>query len=236
MSGKEETKFNIDPQEMLTAGVHFGHRVSASHPKMKPFLFGARNTVQIIDLEKSAEKLQQALEFIQNLVKEGGILLFIGTKFQAKAIVQETAKACGLPYVSNRWLGGTFTNFETIRKRVNYLKGLEKQKAEGELEKYTKKERLRIEREMAALEARLGGVKDMEKLPEAIFVCDMKKDFTAVREAKAKGVKVVGLTDTNINPALADYPIPANDDAISSIRYILGKVQEAILKTKEKSA
>jgi len=230
--GSHET--NIDPQEMLNAGLHFGHRVSSSHPKMKPYLFGVRNTVQIIDLEKSAEKLREALAFIKTLVEQDGVLLLVGTKVQTKKIIKETAQACQLPFVSERWLGGTFTNFETIKKRVTHLKTLEKQKAEGDLEKYTKKERLKIAKEMADLELRLGGIKDLEKLPEAIFVADMKKDGLAVKEARAKGVKVVAISDTNTDPSLVDYPIPANDDATASVKYILDKVKETVLSVKTK--
>ncbi len=232
---KQDSKINISPEEMLEAGCHFGHRVSASHPKMKPYVFGVRNNVQIIDLEKAAQKLAEALEFIQELIKNGKVLMLVGTKIQIKDLVAQTARDCNLPWASERWLGGTFTNFETIKKRVDYLKDLETKKANGDLEKYTKKERIKIDREMAGLELRLGGIKNMEKLPDAIFVCDMKKDNLAIREAKKKGVKVVGISDTNINPDLADYAIPANDDAISSVKYILDKVKEAILMAKPKS-
>ncbi len=229
---KSEAQINIDPKEMLETGMHFGHRTSVSHPKMKPFVFGTRNGIQIIDLEKTAEKLNQAIGFVQELVKNGGKILFVGTKIQMKKIVEETAKGCNSSYVSERWLGGTFTNFETIKKRVFYLKSLQKQKQEGLLEKYTKKERAKIEREMAGLEKRLGGIADMEKIPEAIFVCDMKKDLLAIKEARKKKVKIIGIADVNIDPGLADYAIPANDDAVKSVKYILDKIKEAILQTK----
>lgn len=229
---KSEPQINIDLKEMLETGMHFGHRTSVSHPKMKPFVFGTRNGVQIIDLEKTAEKLKEAIGFIQELVKNEGEILFVGTKIQMKKIVEETAKNCNLPYVAERWLGGTFTNFETIKKRVSYLKSLQKQKQEGLLEKYTKKERAEIEKEMAGLEKRLGGIADMEKIPEAIFVCDMKKDLLAIKEAKKKKVKIIGIADVNIDPGLADYAIPANDDAVKSVKYILDKVKEAILQAK----
>lgn len=229
---KQELKIEIDPKEMLEAGTHFGHRISASHPKMVPFVFGTRNNVYLIDPEKSAEKLKEALQYIQGLVAENKTLLLVGTKIQIKKLVKETAEACLIPYVCERWLGGTFTNFEVIKKRIDYFKDLKKQKAAGELEKYTKKERLKIDRKILGLEERLGGIENMEKLPEAIFVCDMKKDNIAIREAKQKKIKVIGLADTNIDPSLADYPIPANDDAISSVRYILDKVKETILRNK----
>jgi len=226
------TSYGVDPEEMLKAGVHFGHQSSTSHPKMKPFIFGSRSNVQIIDLEKTTEKLKEALSFIEGLVKEGKIILLIGTKIQFKKIVAGIAIECNLPYVAERWLGGTFTNFEVIKKRVTYMKDLQRKKAEGDLEKYTKKEKAKIEKEIKALEGRLGGIKDLEKLPEAIFVCDMKKDLAAIKEARIKGVKVIGISDTDIDPGLADYPIPANDNAASSIKYILEKAKETILKAK----
>jgi len=234
---KKETKkedFKLDTEEMAQAGVHFGHRTSGVHPKMKPYLFGVRNTVHIIDLEKTAEKFKEALTFLQQLISEDKILLLVGTKIQAKDLVKSIAKECGLPYVSERWLGGTFTNFETIKKRIDYFKDLERKKAEGELEKYTKKERADIDKELMDLELKVGGIKNLTKLPEAIFVLDMKKDTLAIKEAKRKGVKVIAIADTNTDPGLADYPIPANDDAISSLKYILEKVKETIIGVKTK--
>jgi len=224
----KEVDFKLDTEEMAQAGVHFGHRTSRVHPKMKPYLYGVRNTVHIIDLEKTKEKFEEALKFIQELISENKILLLVGTKIQVKDLVKEIAKDCGLPYVNERWLGGTFTNFETLKKRIEYFKDLEKKKAEGELEKYTKKERAKIDQELRDLERKFGGIRDLEKLPDAIFVIDMKKDDLAVKEAKMKGVKVIGISDTNVDPTLADYPIPANDDAISSVKYILEKVKEVI--------
>lgn len=228
---KAKTKkadFKIDPEEMAKAGVHFGHRTSRVHPKMKPYLYGVRNTVHIIDLEKTAEKLKEALKFIQELIAENKILLLVGTKIQVKDLVKEIAKDCNLPYVNERWLGGTFTNFEVIKKRIEYFKDLEKKKKEGELEKYTKKERAKIDQELRDLEIKFEGIKNLERLPDAIFVLDMKKDDLAVKEARMKGIKVIGIADTNVDPTLADYPIPANDDAISSVKYILEKVKEVI--------
>ncbi len=224
--------FNINIEEMTQAGLPFGHRISRIHPKMMPFLCGARNTVHIIDMEKTKKELEKALEFIQELISEDKIILFIGTKIQAKDLVKEFAKDNSLPYVIERWLGGTFTNFEIIKNRVEYFKDLERKKSEGELEKYTKKEKAKIDQELQGLEMKFGGIKEMSKLPDAIFVLDMKKDDLAVKEAKMKGIKVIGISDTNVDPTLADYPIPANDDAISSLKYILGKVKEAIAKAK----
>ena len=235
---KEKTKkvdFKLDTEEMAQAGVHFGHRTSRVHPKMQPYLYGVRNTVHIIDLEKTKEKFEEALKFIQELISENKILLLVGTKIQVKDLVKEIAKDCSLPYVNERWLGGTFTNFEIIKKRIEYFKDLEKKKAAGELEKYTKKERAKIDQELRDLEIKFGGIKNLEKLPDAIFVLDMKKDEAAVKEARMKGVKVIGISDTNVDPTLADYPIPANDDAISSVKYILEKVKEVIKSCRKRS-
>lgn len=231
---KLRPSFNIDPEEMARAGLHFGHRTSRVHPKMKPYLYGVRNTVHIIDLEKTKEKFGEALKFIQKIISEGKTLLFVGTKIQVKDLVKEAAIDCGLPYVAERWLGGTFTNFEVIKKRIEYFKGLEKKKTEGGLEKYTKKERTKIDEALRDFELKFGGIKDLTQLPDAIFVLDMKKDHLSVKEARMKGVKVIGISDTNTDPTLADYPIPANDDAISSVKYILEKAKEVIIKSKTK--
>jgi len=232
---KEKDKFNIDPEEMTRVGVHFGHRTSRINPKMNPYLFGVRNTVHIIDLEKTKEKLIEALEFIQKLTSESKTLLLVGTKIQIKDLVKSTAEACGLSYVNERWLGGTFTNLSAILKRVEYYKELESKKTKGELEKYTKKEKAQFDQELKRLEVKFKGVKDLNRLPDAIFVCDMLKDKLAVKEAREKGIKIIGICDTNVDPTLVDYPIPASDDAISSVKYILDKVREAILKAKPKN-
>jgi len=231
----QEKDFKLDASEMAQAGLHFGHRTSRIHPKMEPYLFGVRNTVHIIDLTKTVEKLEEALKFIQKIIAEGKNLLFIGTKIQAKDLVKDTAKDCGLPHVTERWLGGTFTNFENIKRRVEYLKELEKRKAAGELEKYTKKEQIKINKELQNLEIKFGGIRDLDQLPAAIFVIDMKKDLLAVKEAKAKGITIIGISDTNVDPTLADFPIPANDDARPAIKYILDKVKEVVLNEKSKT-
>jgi small subunit ribosomal protein S2 len=232
----KESDFGINLEEMAKTGLHFGHRTSKCHPKMKPYLAGVKNTIHIIDLEKTAQKLKEALNFVQEIILQNKILLLVGTKIQVKGLVKEIATDLGLPYVNERWLGGTFTNFEVIKKRIVYFKDLEKKRAEGGFEKYTKKERLDIDQKLKNLEIKLGGIKNMERLPDAIFVLDIKKDETAIREAKKKGIPVIGIAHTNTDPTLADYPIPANDDAISSVKYILDKVKEAILKAKPKIA
>jgi len=231
----KEVDFNIDTEEMAKAGLHFGHKTSKTNPKMKPYLYGVRNTIHIIDLEKTKEKLVQSLGFIKNLISENKILLVVGTKIQVKDLVKNFATECSLPYINERWLGGTFTNFGIIKKRIDYFKDLEKKKAEGELEKYTKKERAKIDKILKDSEKKFGGIKDLEKLPDAIFVLDMKKDALAVKEARMKGIKVIGIANTNIDPTLADYPIPANDNAISSVKYILDKAKEVILSAKLKA-
>jgi len=232
---KIDFDIDIDTEEMAKAGLHFGHKSSKFHPKMEPYLYGLRNRVHIIDLEKTKEKFKEALEFIQELIKENKVLLVVGTKIQAKDLVKDFAIECGLPYVSERWLGGTFTNFEVIRKRIGHFKDLEEKKAKGELDKYTKKERAEIDQELKEFERKFGGIKNLERLPDAVFVLSMKKDALAVKETREKNIKVIGISDTDTDPTLADYPIPANDDALGSVKYILEKVKEVILKAKEKA-
>ena len=235
-AGQAKTNdFKLNPDEMLQAGLHFGHKTSKIHPKMMPYISGVKNTVHIIDTEKTIEKFKEALKFIQDLISQGGRIVFVGTKIQARELTKNTAIECGEYYVVNRGLGGTFTNFEVMKKRIGYFKELEKKKAEGGLEKYTKKEKAKIDEALRDFEIKFGGVKEMEKLPEAIFVVDIKKDALAVKEARQKGVRIIGISDTNCDPALVDYPIPANDDAVSSIKYILEKVKETILSQKSKT-
>jgi len=236
---KKETKedFNIDLKEMAEAGLQFGHRISNIHPKMNPYISGVRNTINIIDLEKSAKEFKKTLKFIQKLISENKVILLVGTKIQTKGLVKITAEECNLPYVNERWLGGTLTNFATIKKRIEYFKDLENKKEKGELEKYTKKEKGKIDKALKDFEVKFGGIKNLEELPDAVFVLDMRKDNLAIREARRKKIPVIGVADTNINPEMADYLIPANDDAISSVKYILEKVAEVIksAKLKEKS-
>ena len=232
---EKKADFKIDLEEMAQAGLHFGHKASKIHPKMMPYLAGVRNTIHIIDLEKTKEKLEEVLKFIEELVLNNKTLLIVGTKVQFKELVKSLAQELSLPYVTERWLGGTFTNFETIKKRIEYFKELERKKKEGELEKYTKREQIKIDQELRDLEIKFGGIKNLEKLPDAILVLDMKKDDIAVKEATMKGIKIIAISHTNTDPSLADYPIPANDDAISSIKYILDKVKEVISDVKLKA-
>lgn len=225
--------FDLDIEEMQKAGVQTGHRVSKLHPRMKPFLVGSKNGVHTIDLNITAEKFSEALKFIQGLILEGKNILLVGTKVPIRGIVKESAEACGLPYVNERWLGGTFTNFETILKRVSRFKELVKQKEIGGLEKYTKKEKMKIEKEIEALSTKFGGIKDMSKLPEAVVILDMRKDGFAAKEAKKKGIKTVAVCDTNIDPTLVDYAIPANDDSMSATKYIIQQIAKAVSSAKE---
>lgn len=222
----EEVKLNME--EMLSSGLGVGHTVSRLHPKMKMYVSGIKNNANIIDLEKTSKEFTKALKFISNLVADNKKIIFVGTKIQMKELVKTAAEDCNIPYVTERWLGGIFTNFETISKRVDYFKEMEKKKATGEFNKYTKKERLQFDKELEKLRIKFEGIKNMLKLPEAVFIADLKKDITCAKEAKRKGIFIVAIADTNIDPGLADYPIPANDDAISSVKYILEKVTETI--------
>jgi len=212
------------PEEMLKAGVHFGHRTSKWHPKMKPYIFTVRNNVHIIDLEKTAEKLEEALGFLQEIKQKKGVVLFVGTRVNAKKITEEAAQECKMPYVNQRWLGGTLTNFKIISKRLEYFRDLEKKKKTGELKKYTKKEQHEFEIELRKLNERFGGIKEMTKYPDALFVLDIQEDGLAVKEAKMKGIPVVALCDTNTDPSSVDYPIPSNDDASSALKLMVGAV------------
>lgn len=224
-----ETKTKLNVEEMAKAGLNFGHNVSRLHPKMKGYVTGIKNNVYLINLEETVKELERALYFISKLVSDHGTILFVGTKVQARELVKETAKTCSMPYVTERWLGGTFTNFGTIVSRVDHFKDLESKKAQGFFEKRTKKEKIKIDKEIESLRNKFEGIKNMAKLPEAVLIMDLKKDLTCVKEAQKKGIKVIGVVDTNVDPTLADYPIPANDDAISSIKYVLEKIQETIL-------
>lgn len=233
---REEKKPEIKlptAQSLLEAGVHFGHKTSRWNPKMKSYIFGVKNKVHIIDLEKSLANLKEALEFIVNLIKSGGTILFIGTKPAVKKIIEEAAKSCRMPYVTERWLGGTLTNFKTIAKRLDYFKDLENKMKGGELQKYTKKEQLGFQRKLENLKKNFEGIKDLTKLPEAIFVVDLKENRLPVREAKKTGIPVIGICDTNSDPTLIDWPIPGNDDAPSAVKIIAEKIAEAINQVKK---
>lgn len=221
------------PLEMLKAGVHFGHQTFKRHPKMKPYIFTKRNGVSIIDLEQTRAKLEEALEFAHQITINGGVILFLGTKKQARDAVKKAATASESPFITTRWIGGTFTNYENISKLFARLKELERGFESGEWKKYTKKEQVTMDKEMQKLQSFVGGIKDMNKLPKAVFVVDIKKEQTAVAEANKRGIPVIALVDTNVNPELVQYPIPANDDAVKSIEMIAMQLADTISLAKK---
>lgn len=215
-------------EEMIKAGVHFGHSKSRKNPKMNPYIYAIRNDVCIIDVGLTLEKLKEAIEFIKETAKKGEIILFVGVQPQEKKVIKETAEECKMPYVVERWLGGILTNFKAIRKRVEYLLDLERKKKAGELEKYTKKEQMLFDEEIEKMNRNFGGIKTLEKLPDAILILNLKKNSTPVREARRKKIPIIGLADTDTDPTLADYPIPSNDETVSVLRFMLEQIKEAI--------
>ncbi|HEY6100123.1 MAG TPA: 30S ribosomal protein S2, partial [Anaeromyxobacter sp.] len=220
----------ITMKQLLEAGVHFGHQTKRWNPKMKPFIFGARNGIYIIDLQKTVGLARQALRFVSDAVAKGGSVLFVGTKKQAQDAIREEAARSTMFFVTNRWLGGTLTNFKTVKQGIDRLKLIEKMAADGTYERLPKKEVASLEREREKLEKNLGGIKEMSRLPAAIFVIDTKKEHIAVHEANRLGIPVVAVVDTNCDPEGIDYVIPGNDDAIRSIRLFTGKIAEACLE------
>lgn len=221
---------NVTMKELLEAGVHFGHQTRRWNPKMKPYIFGARNGIHIIDLQKTVRLFKVAYQFIVRIVTEGYSVVFVGTKKQAHESIVEEAERCGMFYVVNRWLGGTLTNLSTIRKSVARLKDLDAVKRDGTISRYTKKEALKMEKEFLKLERNLGGIKDMDELPGAIFVVDPKKERIAVKEARKLGIPVVAIADSNCDPDEIDFIIPGNDDAIRAIRLICSKIADACIE------
>ena len=215
-------------EDMLGAGVHFGHKTSKWNPKMEQYIFTVRNNVHIIDLEKTLKKLKKALEFIQKIKKEKGIIIFVGAKIAVKEITKQSAEECKMPFVTERWIGGTLTNFKVISKRLKYYRDLEKDQETGELKKYTKKEQHDFGVKLQRLNQQFGGIKNLIKLPDALLVIDTNKENLAVKEARMKGIPIIGLCDTNADPTLIDYPIPVNDDAISSLKLILGVIVKVL--------
>jgi small subunit ribosomal protein S2 len=226
----------ITLMEMLKAGVHFGHKTSLWNPKMAPYIYTQRNNIHILDLEKTKNKLQEALNYAKDLASKGGTILFVGTKRQAKEEVRKAAESCGMPYVVTRWLGGTFTNFRTIQKTIKKMERYEKMVADNEISKYTKKEQLMIKREIEKMKTFFSGIKDMKKLPDAIYVLDVKYDHIPVEEARQSKVKIIGLVDTNADPTKVNYIIPSNDDAVKVIAYMAHVVADAIKEGKGKFA
>lgn len=224
---KSVAGYKVNLKDLLEAGCHFGHQARRWNPKMDEYIFVKREGVHIFDLEITAKKLEEAMNFVRDLVKEGKEIVLVGTKRQASSILKEEAEKCGAPYVSNRWLGGTITNWDEIEKRIKLLKDLVEKKEKGEFKKYTKKENVLIDRDIARLTRFLGGLKNLKKIPEAVFVIDVSKEHAVVKEAKIKEVSVVGVVDTNSDPDNVDYIIPVNDDAVSSLKLVISKITQA---------
>ncbi len=220
----------ITMKQLLEAGVHFGHQTKRWNPKMKPYIFGARNGIYIIDLQKTVQMARAAFRFVADVTARGGSVLFVGTKKQAQDVVQEEARRANQFFVTNRWLGGTLTNFKTIKQGIDRLKALEKMAEDGTFERLPKKEVAALERERVKLEKNLGGIKDMTRLPGCVFVIDPKKEYIAVHEASRLGIPVIGLVDTNCDPDGIDFVIPGNDDAIRSIKLFTSKIAEACIE------
>jgi small subunit ribosomal protein S2 len=220
----------ISMKQLLEAGVHFGHQTRRWNPKMQPFIFMDRNGIHIIDLQQTVTRLNEAYKFVEQLASEGGTILFVGTKKQAQEAVAEEAKRCGMFYVNQRWLGGMLTNFQTIQSRIRYLRELEARRERGDFERLPKKEVQRLQDDMNRLERTLGGIKDMRRLPNAIFIVDTRKERTAVLEARRLEIPVIALADTNCDPDEMDYPIPANDDAIRAVRLLCSKIADAVIE------
>ena len=220
-------------KQLLEAGVHFGHQTRRWDPRMAPYIFTARNGIYIIDLQKTAKKIDEAYAVLKSIVDEGKTVIFVGTKKQAQECVREEAERCGMYYVNNRWLGGMLTNFETIRSRVNRLKELETMAEDGTFDVLPKKEVIELRKETDKLEKNLGGIRDMTELPGAMFVVDPKKERIAILEARKLGIPVIGLVDTNCNPEDVDYVIPGNDDAIRAIKLIIEAMSNAVIESKQ---
>lgn len=220
----------INMKELLEAGVHFGHQTRRWNPKMKPYIFGARNGIHIIDLQKTVRLFKITYDFVVRTVSEGYSVLYVGTKKQGHDAIIEESERCGMFYVVNRWLGGTLTNFSTIRKSVARLKELERMKEDGTINRYTKKEILKMEKELFKLQRNLGGIKDMDELPGALFVIDPKREKIAVREGRKLGIPVIAIADSNCDPDEIDFIIPGNDDAIRAIRLVCSKIADACIE------
>jgi small subunit ribosomal protein S2 len=220
----------ISMKQLLEAGVHFGHQTRRWNPKMQQFIFTDRNGIHIIDLQQTVTRLNDAYKFVEQVASEGGSILFVGTKKQAQEAVLEEAKRCNMYYVNQRWLGGMLTNFQTIQSRIRYLRDLEARRERGDFERLPKKEAQHLQDDMTRLERTLGGIKDMRRLPSAIFIVDTRKERTAVLEARRLEIPVIALADTNCDPDEMDFPIPANDDAIRAVRLLCAKIADAVIE------
>lgn len=223
----------ISMKQLLEAGVHFGHQTRRWNPKMKKYIFTERNGIYIIDLQKTVKKVEEAYNFMREVAQDGGSILFVGTKKQAQDSVKEEAERSGNYYVNQRWLGGTLTNFNTIQKRIQRLKNIEKMEADGIFDVLPKKEVIELKKEQEKLEKFLGGIKEMKELPSCMFVVDPRKERIAIAEARKLHIPIVGIVDTNCDPDEIDYVIPANDDAIRAVKLLTGKMADAILEVKQ---
>lgn len=233
VKSKNKAEIKIELKDLLDAGCHFGHQSQRWNPKMSPYLYGVKEGIHIFDLAKTKEGLEKAMEFVRQTTVEGGKIIFVGTKRQAQAIVKEEAIKAKMSFITERWLGGIITNWDNIKKSINKLKDLKAQKESGELKKYTKKENILIDREIARLERFFGGLADLDELPTALFVVDVKKEKAAIQEAAKKGIKIVAVVDSNSDPDLVDWVIPANDDAVGSIKLIVETIGRAAKEGRE---
>lgn len=220
----------VTMKQLLEAGVHFGHQTRRWNPKMKPYIFTERNNIYIIDLQKTVELTEKAYNFVKELARQGGTVLFVGTKKQAQEAIQQEAQRCGMFYVNQRWLGGMLTNFATIRKSIERLKNIEAMEAKGLLEKLPKKEAMQLLKRKARLEKYLSGIRDMERLPDCVFIVDPRRERNAVLEARRLGIPIVAIVDTNCDPDEIDYVIPGNDDAIRAIRLFASLIADAVIE------
>ncbi|MFA6105436.1 MAG: 30S ribosomal protein S2 [Patescibacteria group bacterium] len=218
--------------EMLQAGLHFGHQKSRWHPKMEQYLYGVRNGVHVIDLDKTVEALAIALDYVKNLSAKGKVVLFVGTKRQARSIIKNAAESCGAPYLTERWIGGLITNFDEFKRRMKKYKGLKEMFVTGEIEKYTKKEQVSFKKEVEKMDRYLSGLVSLEKVPDAIYIADLRVEKTALMEAHRVNVPMIAVCDSNVDPTKVEYPIPANDDAVNSIKLIADLMAEAIKEGK----
>src|SRR5664279_5937970 len=229
-AGEFRMPSSVSMKALLETGVHFGHRTTKWNPKMKPYIFTERNGIHIIDLQQTLVNLNQYHDLVRDIILKGGAVLFVGTKRQAQEAVAREAGRCEMPYINHRWLGGTLTNWNTIKKRIETLKQLEKRRDNGEFELISKKEALLLNRKIEKLEERLGGIRNMRKLPELLIIVDTKREATAVKEANSLEIPVLALADTNSNPDDIDYIIPANDDAVRAIKLLLSALADAVIE------
>ncbi len=230
LTERENTVSVISMKQLLEAGVHFGHRTRRWHPKMRTFIFTERNGIHIIDLQQTMRQVNSSYTVVRDAVREGGLVLFVGTKKQAQETVKSEAERCGMPYITTRWLGGTLTNFRTIRQRVEYMQDLERRQARGELDRLPKKEALLLRQELVRLNNRIGGLRTMTHLPDMLFIVDVMREELAVIEANKLHIPIVAMVDTNCDPDPIDYPIPSNDDAIRAIKLMAGKMADAVIE------